>query len=307
MVKRWLLYLGALIGCVVFYCAYRQWFSWFALAAVLSLPVFSLLLSLPAMTGATLSVSVPEIVHPGQAVKLSFSVKSWAPAPMTRARLRIHRPITGETWLLKEGDSFPTDHCGTLVCRPEKAAVYDYLGLFRLRIPRQVPCTLKLRPRPVPISELPSLARQMGVSWRPKAGGGFSEQHEIRLYRPGDKLNQVHWKLSAKTGKLMVREPMEPAASRVYVEMLLRGTPEELDKKFGQLLWLGQYLLGKGIRYDLRVLTGSGVMLLPVAETHELEEALDRLLSAPPAGEDATLEPLYASWQYRIGGDRDEA
>ena len=307
MVKRWLLYSGALVGCVVFYCAYRLWFSWFALVAVLAVPVFSLLLSLPAMTGTTLSVSAPETVHPGQAVKLSFSVKSRVPTPMTRARLRVSRPITGESWLLKEGEAFPTDHCGVLLCRPEKAVVYDYLGLFRLRIPRQIPCTVKLRPRPVPVTELPSLARQMGVSWRPKAGGGFSEQHEIRLYRPGDKLNQVHWKLSAKTGKLMVREAMEPAASRVYVEMVLRGSPEELDKKFGQLVWLGDYLLEKGIRYDLRVLTGSGVMLLPVTEARELEDGLDKLLSAPPAREGATLEPLLASWQYRIGGDRDEA
>ena len=295
------------MGSVVFYCVYRLWFSWLTLVAVLCLPVFSLVLSLPAMMGTVLSVDSPDHAAPGREILLKFDVKCWAPTPVTRAFLRVKRPITGESWLLKEGQAIPTDHCGILLCRPEKAVVYDYLGLFRLRIPRQAPCTLKLRPRPVPIQDLPSLARQMGVSWQPKAGGGFSEQHEIRLYHPGDKLNQVHWKLSAKTGKLMVREPMEPSLSRVYVEMILRGTGEELDKKFGQLVWLSEYLLEKGIHFDLRVLTGSGVMLLPVGEPKELEDGLDRLLSAPPARAGATLEPLSASWQYRIGGDRDEA
>ncbi|MBR2633811.1 MAG: DUF58 domain-containing protein, partial [Lentisphaeria bacterium] len=46
------------------------------------------------------------------------------------------------------------------------------------------------------------------ASGRPKPGGGYGENYEIRQYRPGDNLNQIHWKLSAKVGDLMLREPM---------------------------------------------------------------------------------------------------
>jgi hypothetical protein len=97
------------------------------------------------------------------------------------------------------------------------------------------------------VDDLPSLARYAGRAWKPKPGGGFAENHEIRLYRPGDKMNQIHWKLSSKMNKLMVREAMEPVQDRVLVEMILRGTPEELDRKFGRLLWTGNYLLEQGL------------------------------------------------------------
>ena len=56
----------------------------------------------------------------------------------------------------------------------------------------------------------PDLDRYIARAWKPKSGGVCRRNHELRLYRPGDSLNQVHWKLTAKTGKWMIRQPMEP-------------------------------------------------------------------------------------------------
>ena len=227
------------------------------------------------------------------------------PSPPVRSRLLVTKANTGEKWLLREGEQLPTDHCGQLVCRPEKAFVYDYMGLFRLRANRKPATAVTVRPNAVPVENVPSLLKHMGKVWRPKPGGGFSEQHEMRLYRPGDKLNQIHWKLSAKTGKTMVREAMEPAAATVQIEMLLRGGPEELDRKFGQMLWLSRYLLEKDIIHYLRVLSGRGILSLRITDETELETAMDTLLAAPCADIDGVMDPSDASWRYRIGGDWD--
>ena len=150
--------------------------------------------------------------------------------------------------------------------------------------------------------EIPDISRFLCSAMRPKAGGGFSETHELRLYRPGDKLNQIHWKLSAKTGEMIVREPMEPLKTQIFVEMELRGTDEELDRKFGRLLYMSDRLLQLGFPHELRVLTGRGVQNLSVANQEELERHLGVLLGEPQAPVGDELEPVSAAWRYRVGG-----
>ena len=302
MIWHWLLYLGAVAGCTAFFIAYQQWFSWFAFMGVLFLPVLSLLVSLPGMLLFRLKGAQSVPVSVGTHIPAMFEAKSWLPAPPCRYRIRVTKAITGQRWRLKKGAPLPTDHCGTLICSPERAAVYDYLGLFRLKIQVKTPMTVVVYPKPVEVTYVPELERYTSVAWRPKAGGGFSENHELRLYRPGDKLNQIHWKLSAKTGDMIVREPMEPLKDRIFVEMELRGSGQELDQKFGQLLWLSNHLLQMGFSHEFRVLTGRGIHCLGVANRKDLERSLEVLLGEPQAPEGAALEPISASWRYRIGG-----
>jgi uncharacterized protein (DUF58 family) len=164
------------------------------------------------------------------------------------------------------------------------------------------PVEVLVLPQKQRIPNLPGLERYRSKQWKPKPGGGFAENHEMRLYRPGDKLNQIHWKMSTKMGKLMVREPMEPIRERVLAEMILRGTPEELDRNCGQLLWLSEHLLEKEIPHEMRVLTGNGLLQLPVTDEESLRLAMRTLLSQPPAPAEAVLETVQAGWVYRIGG-----
>lgn len=299
--------MAVLTGLTAFYWFYQEWFSWFAFVGTLCLPVAALLLSLPAMLRMELRIRCPAALTMGTELPLTFDTRCALPAPDFRGRICVTRTTTGERWRLKPNQPLPAEHCGQLVCRPEKTKVYDYLGLFWLRIQKRPVSAVIVRPTPVPIQGLPDLERYAAQAWRPKAGGGYSENHELRLYRPGDNLNQVHWKLSVKTGKYIVREAMEPQKGRVLVEMVLRGTSEALDRKFGNLLWLSGHLLQKGIHHELRVLTAEGVRCLPIAAEADLEKAMDALLCARPAAGDARLEPAAASWQYRIGGAEDEA
>lgn len=307
MIKRWLLYLAVLTGCVVFYFAYRQWFAWLTLVGVLCLPVAGLILSLPAMLSMKLSVTCALPVKPGVSEPLQLKTQCALPAPPVSCRIRVRRAITGQQWQLKPGDLLPADHCGTLECRAEKASVYDYLGLFSLKIHQPEHLTAVVMPAPVEIPHLPDLERYLARSWRPKPGGGFAENHELRLYRPGDSLNQVHWKLSAKTGKYIIREAMVPEKSRVLLSMALRGTPEELDRKFGRLLWLSGTLLSRQLSHELCVLTGTGTLMIPVTDQESLVKAMERLLSQPPATSEDGWSEIPAAWQYRIGGGEDEA
>ncbi len=307
MIKRWILYLITVSGCIVFYLAYRQWFAWFALIGVLCLPIVALLTSLPAMMKLRLTAKYPAVAPVGTQQTVHFATNCRLPAPPCRYRLRVTKKISAESWALKEGQAFPTEHCGKMLCKLERARVYDYLGLFWLRIRKNTVTSLTVRPIPVPIQHVPELERFAASSWRPKPGGGFSENHEMRQYMPGDKMNQVHWKLTAKTGEVIVREAMEPERKRILVEMEMRGTPEQLDRKFGQLLWLSDHLLQMGLKHELRVLTGEGIQCHIVENEADMEAAVDTLLGQRPVLTDTALEPVSAAWYFRIGGAENEA
>ena len=94
MLKRWILYLATVSGCIVFYLAHRQWFAWFALICVLCLPIVALLTSLPAMIKLKFTsgypVSVPvgteQSVHPPWETDAGAAFVA-APSPVARSSM----------------------------------------------------------------------------------------------------------------------------------------------------------------------------------------------------------------------------
>lgn len=308
MAVRRLWYLVAVLGCWVFYIAYGAWFSWLLLVAVLALPWLSLVLSIPAMARLRLSAAGQDWVPLGEGAELWLVGSCDLPMPPFRGKIRLTSCLTGEKQLYDPTVGFRADHCGGITATVEKARVMDYLGLFSFRLGKTEGKTILIRPVPMALQTPEDLHRYTARAWKPKFGGGFAENHELRLYRPGDNLNQVHWKLSAKTGQLILREPMEPLREKLLLTMTLQGTPEELDRKFGRLLWLGNYLLEQDLPFGLRVLTGTGLQACEISDAQSLQKTLDGLLCMGAAREGSIRDHTFsAAWQYHIGGQPDEA
>ena len=308
MAVRRLWYLVALLGSWIFYIAYGEWLSWIVLWLIGLLPWFSLLVSLPAMVTFRAVPEGPDWLILDSSGELSMLGICPLPHPPFRGRLVLHRCFTGEKSRYNLHSGIPTAHCGGFTVTIDKLRVCDYLGLFAFPVKANPAKQLLIRPIPRPVSVEADLQRYTALTWRPKFGGGFAENHELRLYRPGDSLNQVHWKLSAKTGKLILREPMVPVRGKLLLTMDLSGTPEELDRKFGRLLWLGTYLLEKEAPFDMTVLTGEGIAAFSIRQEPDFTKALDELLCAPAATEGSIRDQVYAaSWQYHVGGEPDEA
>lgn len=307
MTKRWCLYLAGLLGCMIFYLANQRWLSWVLLWTVVCLPWLSLLFSLPGMLTTRLAAvcSAKTVVGSQEAV----AVKGMCPFPVPyfRCRLAVKRVTTGQRWTIAPQKPLPTDHCGKLNVRIEKGRVYDFLGMFFLPVRKGKAVSVTVMPTPVAMNAPKELERHLSQSWQVKPGGGYAENHELRLYRPGDSLRQIHWKLSAKTGKLVIREAMEPRRGRLLLTMDICGTAEELDRKFGQLLWLGQYLLERGLRFEILALSAQGVAECTVATEADLTGAMETLLGLPPVAKGSVLDrELRCTWHFHIGGGTDE-
>lgn len=300
-----LIYLAALLGCGIFYIAYGEWFSWLLLWAVIGFPWLSLLLSLGTILRFRAAAAGPDRVNMGCGTELWLVGSCDLPMPPFRGQLKLYNHFTGTTSRYHGDKGLPADHCGAYTVTIDRLRVFDYLGIFSFPVRKTEAKQIYIRPIPVPVKDLPDLHRSISRIWRPKPGGGFSEHHELRLYRPGDSLNQIHWKLSAKTGKRILREAMEPQRGLVLLTMNLRGTPDSLDRKLGRFHWLGFHILKQEIPFTLRVLTGEGVLSFSIQTEPELEKALDALLCCPTVSQGDIREQQHsAAWHYHIGGQR---
>ena len=314
MGKSWCLYLLTLGGTAVFYLYYFGWFSWFLLVLAVCLPGFSFLVSLPAMLQVRLYLDAPERCFREEAAYVTMrAANGFLPMPKCRFRLKIHSVMTGETVLLPQQtagtDSWylplNTAHCGLLRCSTEKGRVYDYLGLFSLPVRESAPVELLVCPRAVQPEKLPNLTHFLARRRKPKAGGGFSEEHELRDYRPGDNLRDIHWKLSVKTDRLIVREAQEPVRELTLLTLDMREPAACVDRTLEALLWLSRWLLDHNTEHHVLWIDPADCQMasVPVASEEDLSALLDRLLRSalrPDTPSIATRRFERASWRYHI-------
>ncbi len=300
-------YLTILLGSLVFFGLYQQWLSWLLLLMILVLPWLSLCMSLPAMLTVRAEFRCPKFLRMGMPARTAMDFQCKFPTPPIRCELKLRHSLSDVTYVGQPGEMIPTEHCGVMSVSVEKFYVYDYLGLFRRRLHRDGMTRVYIYPKPVATEQVPILAERAVSLWRPKPGGGFSENHDLRLYRPGDDLRNLHWKMSAKTGKFIYREPIEPVQKGRLLTLTLNGTPAQLDCKLGQLTYLAEQLLAKQMSFDVLGVTGNGTVQAQIADKASLEACLQQLLEGPTASADEMQKQDDALWQHHIGGDSHEA
>lgn len=303
---RRILYTVILLGCLAFYGSYKEWLSWVALLTVFFLPWLSLALSLPAMLTVKAGLRCPKSVRMGMPARTGLELECKFPFPPVDSRIRLRHSLTGAVFVGTPGEIIPTEHCGVMTVSYDRLTIYDYLGLFSWRPRRESTMVVYIEPKPVPAQHMPEFTGRTVSLWRPKPGGGFSENHELRLYRPGDDLRNLHWKMSAKTGKLIYREPIEPVQKGHLISLTLTGDGDTLDRKLGQLLWVSNQLLSNQLEHTVRCRTGSGVVSFFVRDKASLDAGMETILHGPTASEGDEPEHTDALWQHQIGGDSNE-
>ena len=307
MARRRILYLAAAIFCLIVYAAYREWLAWLLLLAVLWLPVFSLVVSLPAMLTVQLALDTPGVMQLGQSCDLVVQPRCKLPCPPIRCRFLMKEISSGQTLVFRSGTNWTPEHCGAWTAKLQRCFVYDYLGLVRLPAGRKLAATIYIEPIPVPMEVTNVVGSLMPKRWKPKPGGGFAENHDLRLYRPGDNLHHIHWKMAAKTGTLIYREPMVPDGDAPVLLLRLSESRTAQDEDLGKLLWLSSYLLSRQTVHSIRCLTGSGVYNCMIHDSAALMSAIHELLRRPAAPMDAAFPEEHRAQCFRIGGEPDEA
>ena len=303
----------------MFHAYYFGWFSWFLLVLTLVLPWFSLLVSLPAMVRVRLHVDTSVSCLRGEPAYVTLRASNgFLPMPRCRFRLSVCTVMNGQTVSLKQytpgHDSWyvplDTSHCGILRCTAGKGRVYDYLGLFWLPVRTGKAAELMVMPTAAAPEKLPNLTQFLARRRQPKPGGGFSEEHELRDYRPGDHLRDMHWKLSVKTDRLIVREAQEPIRGLTLLTLDLAGTLEDVDSVLEQLQWLSQWLLEHETEHQVLWIDPADCQIADhtVATAEDLQKLMERLLSSSLRADTPSIAQrrfAHASWRYHIQPQRE--
>ena len=142
--------------------------------------------------------------------------------------------------------SFHTVTCGIMQMQIHELVLFDPLRLFRMRIRPELLDQLLVMPAntvqvpdewpPVP---LPDADTSEYSKVRP--GDDPSEIFDLHIYREGDQVSRIHWKLSSKLDHLMVKEyslPLSAGNLLVPVPLLSGPMPEaalRLDTAYSAL------------------------------------------------------------------------
>lgn len=127
----------------------------------------------------------------------------------------------------------PPQPRGIVPIGPATTVRSDPIGLMRREHAFDDAHELYVHPRTVPLpSASAGLVRDLDGSPTKRLVDADMSFHAIREYAPGDSRRQVHWKSTAKTGRLMVRQYEESRRSRMAVVLGLAGAEYGSDDEF---------------------------------------------------------------------------
>ena len=195
--------------------------------------------------------------------------------------------VTGETacMTLPEGESAVSGRlCGCLTLRITGVTVWDAFSLLPVPAPCRARGQLCVMPDtfPLDMEDFQALRpRREGSVYDPgRRGTDRTETFQVRDYAPGDSLRQVHWKLSGKTGRLVVRDPARPVDHRLTVLVLRQTAPPPLaDALMEAAASLCQALEGRSFRLAWN--GPEGYESRTLGNQEQLAQALPELMKSP--------------------------
>lgn len=128
-----------------------------------------------------------------------------------------------------------SEYCGNVELKIEGIRLYDLLGLWSFKIPATHLLQVSVLPEMTEITEhmlrngSESFLEEEEYSTK-RSGDDPSEIFRIREYAGGDKMNRIHWKLSAKEGTLMVKDFGLPIDSSVVLLLELYSSEENTER-----------------------------------------------------------------------------
>ena len=187
-----------------------------------------------------------------------------------------------------------SDHCGRLRVTLEKAKLYDCFGLIGIPLSCRETCHITVQPEVFEtnitlLDSMGGLAESEQYSqYRP--GADLTETYQLREYVPGDSPRQIHWKLSGKLDRLIVRDPGLPIVQDVLLYWERRApeeTPQSIDAQAEVIVSIARALLDQNVQFRLgwNDTNENRCILQEIRELDDLIAILPRLLSAAGSGE----------------------
>ena len=182
--------------------------------------------------------------------------------PVGEGIVDVHVPLLRHDHHHTEQVVVPTQRRGVITVGPARTVRGDPLGILKREGTWDDTHTLYIHPVTTALrSTTTGFVRDLeGAASRTIVDADFSF-HAIRPYVPGDSQRQIHWKSTAKTGTLMVRQYEETRRSRMVISLALADDEYANDDEFELAVSAAASLGVRGIRdgRDVDVVVGGEV------------------------------------------------
>ena len=313
MISRRVIYIIALTGSFFLYVLSPFWFPLYLFVILLSLAPFDFLISLPGMLTRHAILSAPDLLEQGfdGTLILTTLQRNSYPVRCIKANLQIScngsiyrkRLYCKAKHKSKCEISIDTSRSGVIIYELKKIRTVSLAGLFTIPVKVNRKVSVLVLPKPVKPPHVAALPR--GVVFRPKPGGGFAEDYDLKPYRKGDPVRSIHWKLSAKLNSLIIREPLVPPPHSRLVRAAQWNNDRERDLVLGRLRWISNYLLKWDLPFFL--ILGDNAPVVEISEPADLLSYIRNVLEGiPPLIPVSGIKPTRFTWIFRLDGKEGE-
>lgn len=276
----------------------------FALAiAMILIPVLTLPLSLYLRNKIKMSVTAELNVRKGDSGNFTIILENPTPWPV----LRMHCIILTENQLNREEQKFlirawlppkgrqeisagaGSSYCGRIKISAAKVMLFDCFGLIGIGCKPEAAAYMTVQPdtfeMEVTLRPDAGTNDESDVYSEQKPGNDMTETFQIREYVPGDSMRQIHWKLSNKFDRLIVRDPSLPIIRNVLIfweRTGETGDPDIIDAQAEIIVTLCKSLLENSIQFTVgwNDTDRNLCILHEIRDTEELVGIIPRLMRA---------------------------
>ncbi len=236
MTKEKLIYLAVAVVSGVFFVLYRDMLALVLFLVVLAVPILLLLLTVFMRLGIRVRVENDRTVYSGdETATVSIEITNYSLLPVSQITVFANYknaffrqydvgefqffapPLSKNRYEIE----IRSRHAGKIDVFFKKARVFDYFGVFSLPIKMKKHVSVSFLPQVHSIE--PTLrkntytASETNVYSKHKPGDDPAEVFAIREYVDGDKLSRIHWKLTSKQEKYMVKDYSLPINEAVLI------------------------------------------------------------------------------------------
>jgi len=298
------------LGWLAVSCLFLWCFAWLGSSAALALALFMILvplLTLPVRFFAKQKIRVrlkaSASQRKGDLGKLTIRLENPTIFPLLRVRcdVNVQNQLNRETqkqqfmtWIMPKKTQtvslqVGSEYCGRIKIEVLQLVFYDCFGLFGIRCKSDAVCHMTVQPETFePVVTLvpnPSSADDSESYSQERPGNDLTETFQIREYAEGDSPRQIHWKLTNKFDKLIVRDPGLPISKNVLVFWERTGESDDpalIDAQAEVVISLCRSLVDSGVQFNIgwNDTDRNLCMLYRIREMDELVGIIPRLLRA---------------------------
>ena len=274
-VSKWVTLLMAILSLIIVAAMLKSTNLYYMASVLMTLPGFSYLIGWFTLRGLEFERELPGVLWEGETGEVVYSIKN--PTRYTRFFLSVSESFPD--WIEAQDQEPPLFNVAARdstriahVVRFLKRGVFkatsftvqaiDPLGIFTFT--KSFPCEGEIivypRPRrldPLPLSGADRYGWQEFTITAPR--GGSVEPDGVREYVPGDSLRRIHWRQTARTGRLAVLEFEESQSIQIAIYLdLAQGT--DTGKELETTLEYAVRFAASAAQQALR--QGAGIRLL---------------------------------------------